>query len=152
MTDTVWSFASGTIQVLVALVAVGTFVFYVVYERRARKTQLSAMYLQRYWEISDGLLTDPKGEQAHTHHVHRLLILTEDEFDAARSGLLDPNYWEKWHGWIAHPSQRETRFHNLGLVHAKPPDFEHLRECLGDPELKISSAHTWKQCPARQTI
>ncbi len=64
---------------------------------QGRKTQLSALYLQRYWEIDAGLLINSKSRRAHRRQVHRLLILTEDEFDAARSGLLDLAYWEKWH-------------------------------------------------------
>lgn len=154
---------SGALSWIAALSAIGgTFIaavaVWVAYDQlkasreqdlRGRKLQLSGMYLQRYWEINDGLLTHPKGEMAHKQQVHRLLTLTEDEFDAARSGLLDPAYWEKWHGWIAHPSQRETRFKDLRLVDPEPPNFEYLQKCLGDRELTEAPAHTWTHCPAR---
>lgn len=142
---------SSVVETVAVIVAILTFMFYIRQEGRARKTQLSAMYLKRYWEINDGLLTHPKGETGHKQQVHRLLILTEDEFDAARSGLLDPHYWEKWHGWIAHPAQRERRFEDLRLVDPAPPNFEYLQKCLGDPDLTEVPDHTWTQCPARTT-
>lgn len=143
--------ADFTLQIVAVVVAIGTFIFYVRQEGRAKKTQLSAMYLQRYWEIDDDLLKAPKGTEDYRRHVHRLLILAEDEFDAARSGHLDPRYWEKWHGWIAHPSQREQRSADLRLVDPDAARFEHLRICLGGPETEPSPHHEWKQCPARRS-
>lgn len=124
--------------------------FYVWQEGRAKKTQLSAMYLKRYWELDDGLLQTDKGTKLHQQNVHRLLILTEDEFEAAQSRHLDPTYWTKWHEWIAHPLQREKRYADLYLVDPEAKRFEHLRRCLGSPDKQRVTAHGWRYCPANR--
>lgn len=63
------------------------------------------LYIERYWNIDDALLIEPKDEELHRHHRHRYIRLFEDEFDVANLGFLDARQWEAWHSLLDDPKQ-----------------------------------------------
>ena len=59
-------------------------------QRRGMRAEFGNLYIERYWQIDDDLLLEPKGSERHRQHRHRYLRLFEDEFDGAYLDFLDP--------------------------------------------------------------
>lgn len=106
---------------------------------------MAASYLQRFWTIDDDLLIAEKGSDEHRRHVHRYLRLCEDEFEAARQGILDYRYWQLWHSWLASGPMRSQLRADLEVVDAADERFAHIRACLSTD----SPSHSWPQGTAR---
>jgi len=67
------------------------------------RAEFGNLYIERYWQIDDDLLLEPKGSERHRQHRHRYLRLFEDEFDVAYLDFLDPQQWEAWHSVLDDP-------------------------------------------------
>ncbi len=48
-------------------------------QRRGMRAEFGNLYIERYWQIDDHLLLEPKGSERHRQHRHRYLRLFEDE-------------------------------------------------------------------------
>jgi hypothetical protein len=99
-------------------------------QRRALRVELGNMYVQRYWEIDDALLLEPKGTKLHTQHRHRYLRLFEDEFDAAALAFLDDRQWDVWHSVLDDANSLELVEGDLDICNPEGDRFIRLRRCI----------------------
>lgn len=128
-----------------AIVGLGLVVWQLREQRRAMRAEFGNLYVQRYWEIDDDLLLEPKGTDKHRQHRHRYLRLFEDEFDVAALGFLDSRQWEVWHGVLDNESALAKVKDDLELCDPVGSSFERLRGCIAQRDLERIS-HSAERC------
>ena len=101
--------------VAVLLAAAGLFA-----QAHQRKFGLAQVYIQRYWEVAEYLLTNHQPPDNSPDAV-RYLRLCEDEYDVARLGWIELGVWTIWHDGI------RGQICDLRLDFN---DFEHIKLCM----------------------
>lgn len=99
-------------------------------QRRAMRVELGNLYIQRFWQIDDDLLLEPKGTKRHNQHRHRYLRLFEDEFDVAALDFLDERQWDVWHSVLDDPNALSLVESDLTLCSPAGDNFVRLRRCI----------------------
>ncbi len=99
-------------------------------QRRALRADFGNLYIQRYWEIDDALLLEPKDTERHRRHRHRYLRLFEDEFDVAGLGFLDAQQWRAWHSILDEPKAMALVRDDLRTCDEAGERFQNLRACI----------------------
>jgi hypothetical protein len=115
---------------------------------RQRKLELGNFYIQRYWEIDDAMLFEPKGTDSHRRQRHRYLRLCEDEYDAASYRWLDPMHWKIWHEWLTSPKGASALEDDLAACDPGRERFPSVRACLAQVRAEGRS-HSIERCAAR---
>ena len=119
---------------LVAIVGLSLVVWQLREQRRGMRAEFGNLYVQRYWQIDDDLLLEPKGSDKHRQHRHRYLRLFEDEFDVAALGFLDRKQWDAWHGVLADRASLDRVKDDLSVCDPKEDSFARLRACIAQRE------------------
>lgn len=127
-----------------ALLALGVLLWEFHRVKIDRRANVTSSYLARYWQIDDDLLIADKGSESHRQHRHRYVKLCEDEFEAARAGVLDLHLWRQWHEWLADGEMQSRLADDLNTVDPETTRFSYLRACLS-----MTASHAWSDCPAR---
>ena len=141
--DTETWIALGTL--VVAIGGLSLVVWQLREQRRGMRAEFGNLYVQRYWQIDDDLLLEPKGTDIHRRHRHRYLRLFEDEFDVAELGFLDSKQWEAWHGLLADPKALEQVKDDLATCNPTGDAFTRLRACIAQRE-NGGGAHKIANC------
>ncbi|MFJ6114564.1 hypothetical protein ACIQC8_10680 [Agrococcus sediminis] len=107
------------VTVGIALVAAVGLVLQLRQTNLLRKHEFEDIYVQRYWQIMDGLTAEervdllhgrlPSGAAPHSETRRRLwayLELCEDEADQRQAGLITTATWDQWKGGIHHVATR----------------------------------------------
>lgn len=116
-------------------------------QRRAMRAAFGNLYIQRYWEIDDDLLMEPKGSERHKQHRHRYLRLFEDEFDVASLGFLEREQWRAWHSVLNDTNTLDLVKEDLRVCNPANDQFEQLRRCIEQRD-RDGGAHDVSQCAA----
>lgn len=103
-------------------------------QRRAMRADFGNMYIERYWQIDDDLLLEPKGSERHRQHRHRYLRLFEDEFDVANLGFLDAQQWRAWHNLLDDIFALQRVKEDLRVCDPEVTAFQRLRACIAQRE------------------
>lgn len=103
------------------------------------------VYIERYWQIDDDLLLEPKGTEAHQRHRHRYLRLYEDEFDAASLGFLERRQWQVWHATLDDPAALNQIGADLDACDPDQERFARIRACI-QQRADEQSAHLTRRC------
>lgn len=109
------------------------------------RAEFGDLYVQRYWEIDDDLLLEPKGSVRHRQHRHRYLRLFEDEYDVAALGFLDSRQWQAWHGVLDADSSRERVKDDVQVCDPGGDSSVRLRACIAQREQEDRS-HPVDRC------
>ena len=133
--------------VLVAGVGVPALYVQMRLQLRQRKLELGNFYIQRFWEIDDAMLLEPKGSDSHRRQRHRYLRLCEDEYDAASYRWLDPMHWTIWHQWLTSPKGASALEDDLAVCDPEAERFPSVRACLAQVRAEGTS-HSIDSCAA----
>jgi hypothetical protein len=134
LTMEIASLAMTGLGVLIAAIGVPLFYAQLRLQNRQRKFELGNFYIQRFWEIDDAMLREPKGTDSHRRERHRYLRLCEDEYDAARYGWLDREHWSIWHEWLTSVKGASNLRSDLMACDPKENGFPSIRACLAQLE------------------
>jgi len=144
------SLAIAGFGVLIAAVGVPLLYAQLRLQNRQRKLELGNFYIQRFWEIDDAMLREPKGTDSHRRERHRYLRLCEDEYDAARYGWLDRLHWSIWHEWLTSTKGASNLRSDLEACDPEENGFPSIRACLA--QLKNETQpHSVEACEALTT-
>ena len=114
-------------------------------QRRGMRAEFGNLYIERYWQIDDDLLLEPKGSERHRQHRHRYLRLFEDEFDVAYLDFLDPQQWEARHSVLDDPRALLRVKDDLHVCNPAKDEFDRLRACVEQRE-REGRAHNPANC------
>lgn len=131
-----------------AIVGLALIVWQLREQRRAIRAEFGNLYVQRYWEIDDALLCEPKGTARHDQHRHRYLRLFEDEYDVASLGFLDRQQWRAWHSTLDQPTNLAQVKSDLLDCTFSVGSFQKLRTCI-DQRDREGRPHDVVDCDAR---
>jgi hypothetical protein len=131
-----------------AFVGLGLVAWQLSEQRRTMRAEFGNLYIERYWQIDDDLLLEPKGSDRHRQHRHRYLRLFEDEFDVANLGFLDLEQWRAWHGVLNDAGARERVSDDLRVCDPKGASFRRLRACIAQRE-RNGADHDVSRCEGR---
>jgi hypothetical protein len=134
LTMEILSLAIAGLGALIAAVGVPLLYAQLRLQNRHRKLELGNFYIQRFWEIDDAMLREPKGTDSHRRERHRYLRLCEDEYDAARYKWLDREHWSIWHEWLTSTKGASNLRSDLMACDPGENGFPSIRACLAQLE------------------
>jgi hypothetical protein len=117
-------------------------------QRRGMRAEFGNLYVQRYWEIDDGLLLEEKGSKKHDQHRHRYIRLFEDEFDVAALGFLDRRQWRAWHSVLDDSKALRRVKGDLLVCNPTDDEFQRLRACIEQRD-RDRASHDIMDCQGR---